>query len=318
MTRPEPELGLVVTSRAAVADGVITLDLRDPGGATLPGWSPGAHIDLLLGCGLTRQFSLCGDPADPARWRIAVLREPGGRGGSAYVHDAVVEGSLVRARGPRNHFRLEPADRYLFIAGGIGITPILPMLATADTDGRPWTLTYGGRAAASMAFRADLLARYPGRVRIRPQDQTGLLDLAGILDGLQPGTLVYCCGPPPLLDALADHCAGWPAGMLHVERFTPAAAAGAPPGPGFEIELAQAGLTLTVPPGQSILEVVEAAGVTVLSSCTEGTCGTCETAVLAGLPEHRDSVLSPAEQAAADTMMICVSRSLTPRLVLDI
>jgi ferredoxin-NADP reductase len=317
MTRPEPELGLVVASRAAVADGIITLDLRDPAGATLPGWSPGAHIDLFLGRGLTRQFSLCGDPADRARWRIAVLREPGGRGGSAYVHDAIVEGSLVRARGPRNHFRLEPADRYLFIAGGIGITPILPMLAAADTDGRPWTLTYGGRTAASMAFRADLLARYPGRVRIRPQDQTGLLDLAGILDGLPPGTLVYCCGPPPLLDALADHCAGWPAGMLHVERFTPAAA-GALPGPGFEIELAQAGLTLTVPPGQSILEVVEAAGVTVLSSCTEGTCGTCETAVLAGLPEHRDSVLSPAEQAAADTMMICVSRSLSPRLVLDI
>jgi ferredoxin-NADP reductase len=317
MTRPEPELGLVVASRAAVADGIITLDLRDPAGATLPGWSPGAHIDLLLGRGLTRQFSLCGDPADRARWRIAVLREPGGRGGSAYVHDAIVEGSLVRARGPRNHFRLEPADRYLFIAGGIGITPILPMLAAADTGGRPWTLTYGGRTAASMAFRADLLARYPGRVRIRPQDQTGLLDLAGILDGLQPGTLVYCCGPPPLLDALADHCAGWPSGMLHVERFTPADA-GAPPGPGFEIELAQAGLTLTVPPGRSILEVVEAAGVTVLSSCTEGTCGTCETAVLAGLPEHRDSVLSPAEQAAADTMMICVSRSLTPRLILDI
>jgi ferredoxin-NADP reductase len=317
MTRPEPELGLVVASRAAVADGIITLDLRDPAGATLPGWSAGAHIDLLVGRGLTRQFSLCGDPADRARWRIAVLREPSGRGGSAYVHDAIVEGSLVRARGPRNHFRLEPADRYLFIAGGIGITPILPMLAAADSDGRPWTLTYGGRTAASMAFRADLLARYPGRVRIRPQDQTGLLDLAGILDGLPPGTLVYCCGPPPLLDALADHCAGWPAGMLHVERFTPAAA-GAPPGPGFEIELAQAGLTLTVPPGQSILEVVEGAGVAVLSSCTEGTCGTCETAVLAGLPEHRDSVLSPAEQAAADTMMICVSRSLTPRLVLDI
>ena len=273
--------------------------------------------DLLLEGGLTRQFSLCGDPADRGRWRIAVLREPDGRGGSAYVHDAIVEGSLVRAREPRNNFRLEPADRYQFIAGGIGITPILPMLAAADADGRPWTLTYGGRTAASMAFRADLLARYPGRVRIRAQDQTGPLDLAGILDGLQPGTLVYCCGPPPLLDALADHCAGWPAGMLHVERFTPAAA-GAPPGPGFEIELAQAGLTLTVPPGQSILEVVEAAGVTVLSSCTEGTCGTCETTVLAGLPEHRDSVLSPAEQAAADTMMICVSRSLTPRLVLDI
>jgi ferredoxin len=191
------------------------------------------------------------------------------------------------------------------------------MLAAADAAGRPWTLTYGGRTAASMAFRAGLRDRYPGRVRICPQDATGLLDLAGIIGRPQPGTLVYCCGPGPLLDAASGHCAGWPAGTLHVERFTPVAAA-APPGPGFEVELAQAGLTLTVPPGRSILDVVEAAGIPVLSSCTEGTCGTCETAVLAGVPEHRDSVLSAAEQAAADTMMICVSRSLTPRLVLDI
>jgi ferredoxin-NADP reductase len=195
MTRPEPELGLVVTSRAAVADGVITLDLRDPGGATLPGWSPGAHIDLLLGCGLTRQFSLCGDPADRARWRIAVLREPGGRGGSAYVHDAVVEGSLVRARGPRNHFRLEPADRYLFIAGGIGITPILPMLAAADTDGRPWALTYGGRTGASMAFRADLLARYPGRVRIRPRTRPACSTWPASSTACSPARWCTAAGP---------------------------------------------------------------------------------------------------------------------------
>jgi len=320
--RLEPELDLVVARRAAAAEGVVTLDLQDPAGAPLPGWAPGAHIDLLLASGLIRQFSLCGDPADANCWRIAVLREPAGRGGSAYVHDTVGEGSLVRARGPRNHFRLEPADRYLFIAGGIGITPILPMLAAADSAGRPWALTYGGRTASSMAFRPGLLDRYPGRVRICPQDATGLLDVAGILGRPQPGALVYCCGPAPLLDAAAAHCAGWPGGTLHVERFTPVAAApsgpGAETGPGFEVELARAGLTLTVPPGRSILDVVEAAGIPVLSSCTEGTCGTCETAVLAGTPEHRDSVLSAAEQAAADTMMICVSRSLTPRLVLDI
>ena len=316
--RPEPELDLVVARRAAVADGVITLDLRDPSGAALPAWAPGAHIDLILGPGLIRQFSLCGAPADPDDWRIAVLREPAGRGGSAYVHDAVGAGSRVRVRGPRNRFPLQPADRYLFIAGGIGITPILPMLAAADAAGRPWTLTYGGRTAASMAFRADLLARYPGQVRIRPQDETGLLDVAAILGRPQPGTLVYCCGPAPLLDAVTGCCAGWPEGALHLERFTPAAATHRPSGPAFEVELAQAGLTLMVPPGRSILDVIEAAGVPVLSSCTEGTCGTCETGVLAGVPEHRDSVLSPAEQAAADTMMICVSRSLTPRLVLDI
>ncbi|HZC64024.1 MAG TPA: PDR/VanB family oxidoreductase [Streptosporangiaceae bacterium] len=315
---PEPELDLVVARRAAVADGVITLDLRDPSGAALPAWAPGAHIDLILGSGLTRQFSLCGASGDPGGWRIAVLREPAGRGGSAYVHDGVVAGSRVRVRGPRNRFPLQPADRYLFIAGGIGITPILPMLAAADAAGRAWTLTYGGRTAASMAFRADLLARYPGQVRIRPQDETGPLDLAAILGRPQPGTLVYCCGPAPLLDAVTGCCAGWPEGALHLERFTPTAATHRPSGPAFEVELAQAGLTLMVPPGRSILDVIEAAGVPVLSSCTEGTCGTCETGVLAGVPEHRDSVLSPAEQAAADTMMICVSRSLTPRLVLDI
>jgi ferredoxin len=192
------------------------------------------------------------------------------------------------------------------------------MLAAADAAGRPWKLAYGGRTAASMAFCADLLARYPGQVRIRPQDETGLLDLAAILGRPQPGALVYCCGPAPLLDAVTGCCAGWPEGTLHLERFTPAAATHRPSGPAFEVELAQAGLTLMVPPARSILDVIEAAGVPVLSSCTEGTCGTCETGVLAGVPEHRDSVLSPAEQAVADTMMICVSRSLTPRLVLDI
>jgi ferredoxin-NADP reductase len=314
----ETGLDLVVAHRAAVAEGVVTLDLRDPAGAPLPAWAPGAHIDLMLGPGLIRQFSLCGDPGDRDSWRIAVLREPAGRGGSAYVHDAVGAGSRVRVRGPRNHFPLKTAARYLFIAGGIGITPILPMLAAVHGAGRPWTLTYGGRTAASMAFRADLLTRYPGRVRIRPQDETGLLDLAALLGRPQPGTLVYCCGPASLLDAVAGGCAGWPEGTLHAERFTPLATARQQPGAAFEVELAQAGLTLTVPPGRSILDVIESAGVPVLSSCTEGTCGTCETAVLAGVPEHRDSVLSPAEQAAADTMMICVSRSRTPRLVLDI
>jgi ferredoxin-NADP reductase len=314
----EPEFDLVVVRRATVADGVITLDLRDPAGAALPAWAPGAHIDLLLEPGLTRQFSLCGDAADGGSWRIAVLREPGGRGGSAHVHAAVGEGSRVRVRGPRNHFPLEPADSYLFIAGGIGITPILPMMAAADAAGRPWMLTYGGRTAASMAFRADLLARYPGQVRIRPQDETGLLDLAAILGGPQPGRLVYCCGPGPLLDAVRGYCAGWSGGTLHLERFSVTPAVRRQSGPAFEVELAQAGLTVTVPSGRSILGVIESAGVPVLSSCTEGTCGTCETVVLAGVPDHRDSVLSPAERAAGDTMMICVSRSATPRLVLDI
>lgn len=311
------ELSLTVARRRTVADRVIALDLRDPAGAALPIWTPGAHIDLSLASGRQRQFSLCGHPADTATWRIAVLHETAGRGGSQEVHDTLTVGAQVRARGPRNHFRLEPASRYLFIAGGIGITPILPMLAAAQAAGQPWTLDYGGRTGASMAFSKELVARYGRRVRVHPQDVTGLLDLPAILGRPAGGTLVYCCGPGPLLDAVQRHCAGWPPGTLHVERFTPQAATAAAGQP-FEVELAQAGLTLAVPPDRSILRALQDAGLPVLFSCTEGTCGSCETAVLDGIPDHRDSVLTAAERAAADTMMICVSRSATPRLVLDL
>lgn len=322
-THDEVELDLAVTRRTRAADAVAVLDLRDPAGAPLPAWAPGAHIDLVLKPGLTRQFSLCGTPGDRTLWRIGVLREPGGRGGSQFVHDHLGEGSAVRVIGPRNHFALAPADRYVFIAGGIGITPILPMIAAAGAAGTPWALTYGGRTRSSMAFCEELLSLHGDRVHLRPQDETGLLDLDALLAEPRPGTLVYCCGPEPLLAAAEARCAGWPEGALHVERFAPRPAAG--PGAAapaaraaFEVQLAQAGLTLVVPPDRSILQVVEAAGVPVLSSCTEGTCGTCETAVLGGVPEHRDSLLTPAEQAAADTMMICVSRAVTPRLVLDL
>ena len=311
------ELTLEVAGRAEAASDVVVLTLRDPAGGVLPEWRPGAHIDLLLEPGLERQFSLCGDPADRSAWRIGVLREADGRGGSAYVHDKLTEGTVVRAREPRNHFPLEPAGRYLFIAGGIGITPLLPMIAAAQAAGTPWHLVYGGRTRASMAFREELAARHPGRVDIRPQDETGLLDLDGLLGQPQPGTLVYCCGPEPLLAAAEARCAAWPPGSLHTERFAPAAAAAAP-ATGFEVELAASGLTVPVPPDRSILQAVEGAGVQVLFSCTEGTCGTCETAVLAGVPEHRDTVLTPGERAAGDVMMICVSRSRTPKLVLDL
>lgn len=319
---PEPELILAVTDRRDAAEGVCLLDLRDPIGAPLPAWTPGAHLDLLLAPGLIRQYSLCGDPADHATWRVAVLREPGGRGGSQYVHDHLTGGATVRVRGPRNHFAFESAERYLFIAGGIGITPLRPMIAAADAAGAEWTLTYGGRSRPSMAFSADLAAHHPGRVQIWPQDEMGLLDLDALLGDPQPGTLVYCCGPEPLLAAVESRCAFWPASALRVERFAPRQAAGDTRDDAreraFEVELARARMTLTVLPGQSILQAVEAAGVSVLFSCTEGTCGTCETTVLDGTPEHRDSVLTPAERAAGAAIMICVSRSATPCLVLDL
>jgi ferredoxin-NADP reductase len=307
------EVELVVDRREFAADGVLALTLRHPLGAPLAAWEPGAHVDVVLGPGLERQYSLCGDPADRSAWRIAVLREPAGRGGSARVHDQVRQGDKVRVRGPRNHFALLPAPRYRFVAGGIGITPVLPMLAAAEAAGAEWTLLYGGRTRDSMAFVGEL-ARYGERVTLAPQDETGLLDLAPVLDELPGDALVYCCGPAPLLDAVQERC---PAGALHVERFQPVEQ---PAGTDveFEVELAGSGRTVTVAPGVSVLDAVRAAGVEVLFSCAEGTCGTCETDVLEGTPEHRDSVLTDAEREAGETMMICVSRCRGGKLVLDL
>ena len=306
---------LAIDRRQAAADGVVVLDLRDPSGCDLPAWTPGAHIDLAPAAGLVRQYSLCGDPADRTVWRIAVLREPDGRGGSRAVHETLREGDLVDVDGPRNHFPLEPAPRYLFIAGGIGITPLLPMIAAAEATGTPWRLHYGGRTRGSMAFRGELASAYGGKVVICPQDETGLLDLDAILAGEPAGTAVYCCGPEPLLTAVERRCVGRP---LHVERFAPKEQGEPVRADSFEVELARTGRTLTVPPGTSILRVVEDAGVEVLWSCTEGTCGTCETAVLGGEVDHRDSLLTPEERAANDTMFVCVSRAAGSRLILDL
>ncbi|MFF9028928.1 PDR/VanB family oxidoreductase [Streptomyces iakyrus] len=307
------EAELIVQRREFAAEGVLALTLRHPLGEPLPAWEPGAHVDVLLGPGLERQYSLCGDPADRSAWRIAVLREPAGRGGSAHVHEQLGEDAKVRVRGPRNNFRLEPAPRYRFVAGGIGITPLLPMLAAAEAAGAEWTLLYGGRTRGSMAF-AEELGRYGDRVTFAPEDETGLLDLPSVLDDVPAGTLVYCCGPGPLLDAVEARC---PSGVLRVERFQPKEQETGG-NTAFEVELARSGRTLTVAPDVSVLDAVRDAGVDVLYSCTEGTCGTCETDVLDGEPDHRDSVLTDDERAAGETMLICVSRCRGGRLVLDL
>ncbi|MEU8059738.1 PDR/VanB family oxidoreductase [Microbispora bryophytorum] len=331
MPATEPELDVKVAGKAPVAEGVVLLRLVRPDGGPLPVWTPGAHVDLLLGPGLVRQYSLCGDPGDPSVFQVAVLREPGGRGGSAYVHDRLAEGDTIRVRGPRNRFGLAESPRYLFVAGGIGVTPILPMIEEAARRGCDWRLVYGGRTRASMAFAERLVRQHPGRVELCPQDETGLLDLDALLGVPRADTLVYCCGPEPLLAAAQERCASWPKGALRVERFVPSARSGAGTAEdtaegtaagqaegAFEVELALTGTTLTVPEGRSILEVVEEAGVAVLSSCREGTCGTCETAVLGGVPDHRDDLLTEEEREAGDVMFICVSRARSPRLVLEL
>jgi cytochrome P450/ferredoxin-NADP reductase len=316
-TAREFEADVRVERKDEVADGVVALTLREIAGRVLPAWAPGAHVDLILDGAPTRQYSLCGDPTDRHVWRLGILRDEAGGGGSRYVHDRLRSGDVVRVRGPRNNFELAGAPRYQFIAGGIGITPILPMIAAASRAGADWRLLYGGRRRASMAFLPEL-APYGDRVTVAPQDETGLLDLDSLLGAPRPGTLVYCCGPEPLLAAVEERCRTWPSRSLYVERFSARPLNAPVRAEAFDVELARSGLTLTVSPDRSILDVVEAAGVGVLSSCAEGTCGTCETAVLGGRPDHRDSVLTDAERQAGNCMMICVSRSCTARLVLDL
>jgi ferredoxin-NADP reductase len=315
----ERRADLVVTARNMRAEGVITLSLADPTGANLPAWTPGAHIDVLLDDTVVRQYSLCGSPGDQHSWRIGVLLDPRGRGGSRRVHEMMNVGDAVAIRGPRNHFPLLAADRYVFIAGGIGITPILPMLEAATDAGADWQLYYGGRSRESMAFVGEL-AQYGDRVTLWPDDTRGLLPLDEILASPSEGVLIYCCGPEGLLTATERQCAAWPPGALHVERFAakpqPEAATGGDSA--FEVSCQRSGVTVTVPPGKSIIEVLEENGVSVLSSCLEGVCGTCETAVLSGTPDHRDSLLTQEEREANEYMMICVGRALSDRLELDL
>ena len=313
----ESETAVRVEAKHVAADGVVVLDLGGLDGKPFPPWEAGAHVDLVLDAAPTRQYSLCGDPQDRATLRIGVLRDPDGSGSSRHVHDALEVGDVVRVRGPRNHFPLEPSPRYLFIAGGIGITPILPMIAAAQAAGSDWRLVYAGRRRTSMAFLPELAA-HGSRVSVRPKDESGPLDLDELLGTPQDGTLVYCCGPERLLAAVEARCAGWPAGAVNVERFHPRPLAEAAPTEAFEVVLERSGLTLPVPADRSVLDVVEAAGVDVLSSCREGTCGTCEVRVLGGAPDHRDSVLGEVERASGQATMICVSRSTTPHLVLDL
>jgi ferredoxin-NADP reductase len=314
----EHEADLVVREARTVADGVVAITLGAADGAELPAWTPGAHVDFVLNDDLIRQYSLCSSPSKPDVWRVGVLRSPDSRGGSKRVHDILTPGSTVRVRGPRNHFPLVASPRYLFIAGGIGITPLLPMIAEAHAAGAEWSLLYGGRERASMAF-LDELAEYGDRVTIVPQDEQGMPDLESVLGMPQPDTLVYCCGPEGLLAAVEKFCEKWPPGSLHLERFS--AKPQEPSGEAdssFELVLQRSGLTLDVPPDKSVLTVIREAGVSVLASCLEGVCGTCETEVVEGDVDHRDSILNEEEQASNEYMMVCVSRCRSPRLVLDL
>ncbi|MDN4473986.1 PDR/VanB family oxidoreductase [Demequina zhanjiangensis] len=315
MTVPPPLRDAVVVARRRLASEVDAFELAAADGSPLGAWAPGAHLDVVLPDGTERQYSLCGDASTSETWTIAVLREDDGRGGSHWIHENLHEGARIQVRGPWNHFALAAAPRYRFLAGGIGITPLLPMIAAADAAGARWTLDYAGRSRETMAFLPEL-ETHGAKVRVHAADEGARLDIDALFPA--PGELVFACGPQRMLDALDQAARTWAPEALHVERFE-AREVGEPVlHESFEVELAISGTTVTVDPDTSVLDAVESAGVFVLSSCREGTCGTCETPVMEGEVDHRDSILSPAEQDMNDRMMICVSRASCPRLVLEL
>jgi ferredoxin-NADP reductase len=299
---------VVVDRLEPVTEDVVSLTLKGTGGPLAP-WEPGAHIDVSLPNWLIRQYSLCGDPADRDTYRIAVRHDRLSRGGSEYVHRFLRAGRALTVSAPRNHFPLRPAPGYLFLAGGIGITPVLPMLRAVTAAGLPARLVYVGPTPAAMPFAAGLRARYGDRVRLVATREQGRPDLRALAADLAADTLVYCCGPAPLLSAAEQ---AFPAGRLHAERFRPLRRAFGPD-TAFAVECARSGGTVEVPAGRSMLDALAHSGRTVAAGCREGVCGSCELTVLDGEPDHRDDIGAPAGR-----MYPCVSRARSARLVVDL
>jgi ferredoxin-NADP reductase len=325
IAEPQPRehlITLTVTDRRVVAhdEDVIALTLTAACGETLPAWHPGAHLDLHLPSGRVRQYSLCGDPAVQDSYRIAVRRIPAGGGGSVEVHDRLRPGATVGTYGPRNAFPLtlpglgSPAHRLHFVAGGIGITPILPMLALARRLDVPWTMTYAGRSRDSLPF-LDEVSGYGERVRIHTDDVGGVPTAADLLGECPDGTTVYACGPAPMLTAVRSALVGRAGVELHFERFAaPPVVDGAP----FSVSIASTGTVMAVAADETLLSALARSGVHAPYSCRQGFCGTCRTRVLDGTVEHRDTLLTEPERAGG-LMLTCVSRAPHgQRLTLDL
>lgn len=307
------DLDLIVTAVTPEAEDVVSLTLVRPDGAELPAWIPGAHLDVFTPSGRQRHYSLNGNPNDHSHYRIAIRRMVGGGGGSIEMVDTVRSGDALHVRGPRNAFTFINAPAYLFIAAGIGVTPILPMVKAAEARGATWKFIYLGRSRASMPFLTEIEA-LGGDVEIRPDDEFGIPDAAELLGRAEPGAAVYVCGPTALLDAARTLMAGInPTGSLHVERFSPPSIIG---GHAFEVTLDKTGRTITVDADESVLSAVRRELPYTPYSCQQGFCGTCKVGVLVGAVDHHDRVLIDSERH--DSMMICVSRASGDSLVLDL
>lgn len=316
-------LMLEIVDREVVAqdENVIALTLAAPSRTVLPEWYPGAHLDLHLESGRMRSYSLCGDPGDRRTYRIAVRRIPDGGGGSIEVHDTLAVGDTVAIKGPRNAFPLalpgfgSSARRLRFVAAGIGITPILPMLAMADRYGVEWSMIYSGRSRESIPF-IDELARYGDKITVRTDDVDGLPtmdELVGPCPDADAELAVYCCGPMPMLEGLRAHLVGRGDVELHFERFSP------PPildGTAFDVVLNSTGETITVAADESTLTAIRKVRPDVPYSCQQGFCGTCKMHTTSGEVDHRDNLLTEPEREAG-YFLPCVSRCDSGELSVD-
>jgi ferredoxin-NADP reductase len=312
------ELTLTVRHKSEIADGVFLFELRAQDGGELPPFTPGSHITVTAPSGQKRRYSLCNDASERDRYLIAVKRETTGRGGSLSFTGCVNEGDDLAVEPPANEFEMAKAEpkRLIFIAGGIGITPIRPMVLHLHERGRSWELHYACRTRSQAAF-ADEFAQLRALKLHFDDERGGVLPIASIVAATPASAHLYFCGPEPMRLAFEQAVADRRRSHVHIELFSNPTAVKAQGG-SFVVELARSKKSLVIPAGESILEVLRAAGVQVSSSCEQGVCGTCETAVLSGTPDHRDSVLSEHERAAGRTMMICCSGSKSEKLVLDL
>ncbi|SDD88823.1 vanillate O-demethylase ferredoxin subunit [Cupriavidus sp. YR651] len=301
------------------ARGVVSIELQDPTGAVLPEFSPGAHIDLHLANGLVRSYSLCGAPEARDRYTVGVLLDRNSRGGSRFVHEQLRVGTTLTVAAPRNHFALEEdAAHTVLVAGGIGVTPIVCMARRLAERGRGFTLLYCARSRSEAAFVEELSA-YGDAVRFHFDDEAGAPpDLKALLAGQDADTHFYCCGPGPMLNAFEAACEANGYANVHIERFAADPGTEAVQEGEYSVTLQRTGKLVHVPAGKSLLDALLESGVQMEYSCREGVCGSCETAVLDGCPDHRDSVLSNSERASNKTMMVCVSGCKGQRLVLDL
>jgi tetrachlorobenzoquinone reductase len=310
-----------------LAEGIKEIELRSELGEDLPAFTAGAHIDVEIptagaaGTHLIRQYSLAGDPADRTRYLIGVGLSAQSRGGSRYLHDALREGESLRIGTPRNLFPLnESAGLSRLVAGGIGVTPLVAMARRLSALGKPWELFLCAQTPARAAYLPELEALACGRVTTVFDGVPGgrPIDLGLVFGGAPNDTHFYCCGPSSLMAAFESSAKDLPADRVHMEWFSPKAPTQAAADHSFVVKLVKQGMEVTVPPGKSILDAILEAGGTVPHSCCDGVCGTCETPVLDGIPDHRDSVLFGAEADANNRIIVCVSRAKSASLTLDL